>query len=164
MAKYWIEHWAGIPVEVDIASEFRYRTLLINERVLTVAISQSGETADTLAGIRRAKGLGSKIITICNVVGSTMTREADGTVYTMPARDGVASTKAFTAQLAALFLLPSIWALRKNAFPGKSRELGGALVGIANVIEAECRGCRKRSRPWWMAIMIAAIFPLSDAA
>ena len=82
VAKYWIERWAGIPVEVDIASEFRYRKLLIDERVLTVSISQSGETADTLAGIRLAKDLGSKIVTICNVVGSTMTREAHGTVYT----------------------------------------------------------------------------------
>ncbi|MEE4240450.1 MAG: glutamine--fructose-6-phosphate transaminase (isomerizing), partial [Desulfopila sp.] len=78
VAKYWIEKWAGIPVEVDIASEFRYRTLLIDDNVLTVAISQSGETADTLAGIRLARQLGSRVVTICNVVGSTMTREADG--------------------------------------------------------------------------------------
>ncbi len=139
VAKYWIEHWAGIPVEVDIASEFRYRTLLINERVLTVAISQSGETADTLAGIRRAKSLGSKIITICNVVGSTMTREADGTVYTHAGPEiGVASTKAFTAQLAALFLFTLyLGAQKKTLSMEKSRELGSALVGIAKVIEAE---------------------------
>lgn len=139
VAKYWIERWAGIPVEVDIASEFRYRTLLINERVLTVAISQSGETADTLAGIRRAKSLGSKIITICNVVGSTMTREADGTVYTHAGPEiGVASTKAFTAQLAALFLFTLyLGAQKKTLSMEKSRELGNALVGIAEVIEAE---------------------------
>jgi glutamine---fructose-6-phosphate transaminase (isomerizing) len=139
VAKYWIEHWAGIPVEVDIASEFRYRTLLINERVLTVAISQSGETADTLAGIRRAKSLGSKIITICNVVGSTMTREADGTVYTHAGPEiGVASTKAFTAQLAALFLFTLyLGAQKKTLSMEKSRELGNALVGIAKVIETE---------------------------
>ena len=105
VAKYWIEKYAGIPVEVDIASEFRYRHLLINERVLTIAISQSGETADTLAGIRMAKKLGSKVVTICNVVGSTMTREADGMVYTHAGPEiGVASTKAFISQLAALFL------------------------------------------------------------
>ncbi len=139
VAKYWIEHWAGIPVEVDIASEFRYRTLLINERVLTVAISQSGETADTLAGIRRAKSLGSKIITICNVVGSTMTREADGTVYTHAGPEiGVASTKAFTAQLAALFLFTLYLGTQKKTLSmEKSRELGNALVGIAKVIETE---------------------------
>ncbi len=139
VAKYWIEHWAGIPVEVDIASEFRYRRLLINERVLTVAISQSGETADTLAGIRLARKLGSKIVTICNVVGSTMTREADGTVYTHAGPEiGVASTKAFTAQLAALFLFTLyLGEQRKTISPEKRRELGQALIGIAQVIETE---------------------------
>jgi len=139
VAKYWIEHWAGIPVEVDIASEFRYRRLLINERVLTVAISQSGETADTLAGIRLAKKLGSKIVTICNVVGSTMTREADGTVYTHAGPEiGVASTKAFTAQLAALFLFTLyLGERRKTISPERRRELGQALIGIAHVIEDE---------------------------
>ena len=139
VAKYWIEHWVEIPVEVDIASEFRYRKLLINERVLTVAISQSGETADTLAGIRLAKKLGSKIITICNVVGSTMTREADGTVYTHAGPEiGVASTKAFTAQLAALFLFTLYLGEQKKAIDvEKRKELGQALIGIAAVIETE---------------------------
>lgn len=139
VAKYWIERWAQIPVEVDIASEFRYRKLLINERVLTIAISQSGETADTLAGIRLAKKLGSKIITICNVVGSTMTREADGTVYTHAGPEiGVASTKAFISQLAALFLFTLYLGEQKKTISAeKSRELGQALIGIAAVIEAE---------------------------
>ncbi len=139
VAKYWIENWVGIPVEVDIASEFRYRKLLINDRVLTVAISQSGETADTLAGIRLAKKLGSKIITICNVVGSTMTREADGTVYTHAGPEiGVASTKAFTAQLAALFLFTLYLGEQKKTISvEKRKELGEALIGIATVIETE---------------------------
>jgi len=139
VAKYWIERWAQIPVEVDIASEFRYRRLLLNERVLTVAISQSGETADTLAGIRLARKLGSKIITICNVVGSTMTREADGTIYTHAGPEiGVASTKAFTAQLAALFLFTLYLGERKKTITAdKSSELGQALIGIATVIETE---------------------------
>ncbi len=139
VAKYWIEQWAEIPVEVDIASEFRYRKLLINERVLTIAISQSGETADTLAGIRLAKQLGSKIITICNVVGSTMTREADGTVYTHAGPEiGVASTKAFTAQLAALFLFTLYLGQEKKTISAEKRcELGHALVGIAAVIATE---------------------------
>ncbi len=139
VAKYWIEHWVGIPVEVDIASEFRYRKLLISDRVLTVAISQSGETADTLAGIRLAKKLGSKIITICNVVGSTMTREADGTVYTHAGPEiGVASTKAFTAQLAALFLFTLYLGEQKKTIDvEKRRELGQAIIGIAAVIETE---------------------------
>ena len=139
VAKYWIERWAQIPVEVDIASEFRYRKLLISDRVLTVAISQSGETADTLAGIRLAKKLGSKIITICNVVGSTMTREADGTIYTHAGPEiGVASTKAFISQLAALFLFTLYLAEQKKSISAeKSRELGQALIGIATVIETE---------------------------
>ena len=139
VAKYWIEHWAQIPVEVDIASEFRYRKLLINERVLTVAISQSGETADTLAGIRLAKQLGAKIVTICNVVGSTMTREADGTIYTHAGPEiGVASTKAFISQLAALFLFTLYLAEQKKTIDAeKSRELGQALIDIATVIDTE---------------------------
>ena len=139
IAKYWIEKYARIPVEVDIASEFRYRNLLINERVLTVSISQSGETADTLAGIRRAKELGSKVVTICNVVGSTMTREADGTIYTHAGPEiGVASTKAFISQLAALFLFTLFLAGKKKTISGeKSRELGKALIDIAGVIDRE---------------------------
>lgn len=139
VAKYWIERWAGIPVEVDIASEFRYRKLLISERVLTVAISQSGETADTLAGIRLAKDLGSKIVTICNVVGSTMTREAHGTVYTHAGPEiGVASTKAFTSQLAALFLFTLYLAEKNGSMEQEQRMmLGKELIRLATVIEEE---------------------------
>lgn len=139
VAKYWIERWAKIPVEVDIASEFRYRKLLINERVLTVSISQSGETADTLAGIRLAKDLGSKIVTICNVVGSTMTREAHGTIYTHAGPEiGVASTKAFTSQLAALFLF-TLYLAEKNGNMEQEQRLllGKELIRVANVIEEE---------------------------
>lgn len=137
VAKYWIERWAGIPVEVDIASEFRYRKLLIDEKVLTVAISQSGETADTLAGIRLAKKLGSKIVTICNVVGSTMTREAHGTVYTHAGPEiGVASTKAFTSQLAALFLFTLFLAEKRGTLPAEKRlQMGKDLISLANVID-----------------------------
>jgi glutamine---fructose-6-phosphate transaminase (isomerizing) len=139
VAKYWIEQYARIPVEVDIASEFRYRRLLINERVLTISISQSGETADTLAGIRIAKELGSKIITICNVVGSTMTREAHGTVYTHAGPEiGVASTKAFVSQLAALFLLTLYLGQKRGTIDGDlARMLGLELIGIAAVVEKE---------------------------
>ena len=139
VAKYWIEKYANITVEVDIASEFRYRHLLVNERVLTIAISQSGETADTLAGIRKAKELGSKIITICNVVGSTMTREADGTIYTHAGPEiGVASTKAFISQLAALFLFTLYLGQKKGTISlAKSVEFGKELINIAGVIETE---------------------------
>lgn len=139
VAKYWIEHWAGIPVEVDIASEFRYRSLLINDRTLTVSISQSGETADTLAGVRLAKELGSRIVTICNVVGSTMTREAHGVIYTHCGPEiGVASTKAFTSQLAALFLFTLYLAEQRGSIAlEKRQELGQALIDIARVINEE---------------------------
>ncbi len=139
VAKYWIEKYANIPVEVDIASEFRYRHLLINKRVLTISISQSGETADTLAGIRIAKEMGSKIITICNVVGSTMTREAHGTIYTHAGPEiGVASTKAFVSQLAALFLFTLYLAQKKQTISRElGLELGLELIGIAGVVERE---------------------------
>jgi len=104
-----------------------------------VSISQSGETADTLAGIRLAKKLGSKVITICNVVGSTMTREADGTIYTHAGPEiGVASTKAFISQLAALFLFTLFLAQKKGTLsPGKSREMGKNLIDIAGVVDRE---------------------------
>lgn len=146
VAKYWIEKFAKIPVEVDIASEFRYRSLLVNERVLTVSISQSGETADTLAGIRLAKSLGSRVVTICNVVGSTMTREADGTIYTHAGPEiGVASTKAFTSQLAALFLLTlHLSEQKKTISTDERKELGKALIAIGQVIEQELPKVQKQ--------------------
>ncbi len=104
--KAMIEKLARLPVEVDYGSEFRYRDPIIDKDVLTIVISQSGETADTLAAQREAKQKGSKTIAICNVIGSMVTREAAGTILTHAGPEiGVASTKAFTAQLTALFLL-----------------------------------------------------------
>ena len=136
-AKYWIEKYVKIPVEVDIASEFRYRHLLVDESVLTISISQSGETADTLAGIRRAAAMGSKVLTVCNVVGSTMTREADGTIYTHAGPEiGVASTKAFTSQLAALYLFTLYLAQVRNSIDDEQRrELGQHLIDCAQAVE-----------------------------
>jgi glucosamine--fructose-6-phosphate aminotransferase (isomerizing) len=104
--KFMIERLARIPVEVDYGSEFRYRDPILGKDTLTVVISQSGETADTLAAQREAKQKGSKTLAICNVVGSMITREAAGTIITHAGPEiGVASTKAFTGQLTALFLL-----------------------------------------------------------
>jgi glutamine---fructose-6-phosphate transaminase (isomerizing) len=104
--KFMIEKLARVPVEVDYGSEFRYRDPIISSDMLTVVISQSGETADTLAAQREAKQHGSKTLAICNVVGSMMTREAAGTLMTHAGPEiGVASTKAFTSQLTALFIL-----------------------------------------------------------
>jgi glucosamine--fructose-6-phosphate aminotransferase (isomerizing) len=104
--KFMIEKLARIPVEVDYGSEFRYRDPIVADDTLTVVISQSGETADTLAALREAKQKGSKTLAICNVVGSMITREAGSAIYTHAGPEiGVASTKAFTCQLTGLFLL-----------------------------------------------------------
>jgi glucosamine--fructose-6-phosphate aminotransferase (isomerizing) len=106
IGKYLVEAFARLPVEVEIASEFRYRRPVLDGRVLTVPISQSGETADTLAALREARERGSWVVAICNVVGSSVAREADGVLYTRAGIEiGVASTKAFTAQLTAVILL-----------------------------------------------------------
>jgi len=104
--KFMIEQLARIPVEVDYGSEFRYRNPIVTPDSLTIVISQSGETADTLAAQREAKQKGSKTLAICNVVGSMITREASGSIYTHAGPEiGVASTKAFTCQLTALAIL-----------------------------------------------------------
>jgi glutamine---fructose-6-phosphate transaminase (isomerizing) len=105
IGKYMIESIAKIPVEVDIASEFRYRSPIINHDDLMIVITQSGETADTLAAQREAKNLGAFVLSICNVLGSTSSREADAVFYTHSGPEiGVASTKAFTTQIVGLFL------------------------------------------------------------
>src|ERR1044072_9018044 len=103
--KYMIEQLARVPVEVDYASEFRYRDPVMTEKTLLLVISQSGETADTIAALREAKERGSKVLAVCNVQGSMITRESDGTILTHAGPEiGVASTKAFTSQMIALYL------------------------------------------------------------
>jgi glucosamine--fructose-6-phosphate aminotransferase (isomerizing) len=105
IGKYMIEGLVRIPVEVDVASEFRYRDPIVRTGDLMISISQSGETADTLAAQREAKRMGAKVLTICNVVGSTSSREADAVFYTHSGPEiGVASTKAFTTQIVGLYL------------------------------------------------------------
>ncbi|ARO13259.1 glutamine--fructose-6-phosphate aminotransferase [Propionibacterium freudenreichii] len=106
VAKYAIEHWVRIPCEVELASEFRYRDPIVDSQTLCVAISQSGETADTLQAIRHAREQGAKVIAICNTNGSTIPRESDAVIYTYAGPEiGVASTKGFTTQLIACYLL-----------------------------------------------------------
>ena len=106
VGKFLLEQLAGIPTEVDYGSEYRYRSPIADDKTLTVVITQSGETADTLAALREAKSKGARSVAICNVVGSMATREADGTLYTHAGPEiGVASTKAFTCQLVALHIL-----------------------------------------------------------
>jgi len=104
--KYMLEELVGIPVNVDVSSEFRYRRQIIGSGTLVITVTQSGETADTLAGLREAKIYGGKVISICNVVGSSIARESDGVIYTHAGPEiGVASTKAYTAQLMIFYLL-----------------------------------------------------------
>ena len=106
VGKFLIESLARVPVDVDYGSEYRYRDPIVSKNTLAIVITQSGETADTLAALREAKKKGARSIAICNVVGSMATRETEGTVYTHAGPEiGVASTKAFTSQLVALHLL-----------------------------------------------------------
>ena len=106
VAKYAIEHWVKLPTEVDIASEFRYRDPVLNERTLCVGVSQSGETLDTSEAMREAKRLGAKVLVVSNVVDSSMARAADGVLYTRAGPEiGVASTKCHLAQIVALEVL-----------------------------------------------------------
>ncbi|MDD6461984.1 MAG: glutamine--fructose-6-phosphate transaminase (isomerizing), partial [Bifidobacteriaceae bacterium] len=106
VAKYAIEHWVRIPVEVELASEFRYRDPILTPRTLVVAISQSGETMDTLMALRHAREQGSRVLAICNTQGSSIPRESDAVLYTHAGPEiAVASTKAFLAQITAAYLL-----------------------------------------------------------
>ncbi|MDD6920561.1 MAG: glutamine--fructose-6-phosphate transaminase (isomerizing) [Eubacteriales bacterium] len=106
IGKYTIEKFAGIPVEVDVASEFRYRDPFVDDKTLFIAISQSGETLDTLAALREAKSKGARILSVVNVVGSSVARESDDVFYTWAGPEiSVASTKAYTTQLACMYLL-----------------------------------------------------------
>src|SRR4029077_18835812 len=121
--KYMIEQLARVNVDVDYASEFRYRDPVLDENTLLLVISQSGETADTIAALREVKERGVKVLSICNVQGSMVTREADGTILTHAGPEiGVASTKAFTAQMIALYLLGLyLGQLRGTLSPEQSR-------------------------------------------
>jgi len=135
--KFMIEKLARIPVEVDYGSEFRYRDPILDSKTLTVCISQSGETADTLAAQREAKQKGSPTLAICNVMGSMVTREAAGTLLTHAGPEiGVASTKAFTSQLASLVLLASyLGQIRGKLSPEAARHLMLEFTRIPHKIE-----------------------------
>jgi glucosamine--fructose-6-phosphate aminotransferase (isomerizing) len=135
--KFMIERLAQLPAEVDYGSEFRYRDPIIGKKSLAIAISQSGETADTLAAEREARQKGAKILAICNVVGSMLTREANGTIYTHAGPEiGVASTKAFTGQLTALMLTALYLAqVRGKLTPAAAKSLMQDLTRIPHKIE-----------------------------
>ena len=135
--KFMIESLARVPVEVDYASEWRYRDPIVEPDTITLVISQSGETADTIAAQREAKTKGSKTLAICNVVGSMITREAAGTIYTHAGPEiGVASTKAFTAQLTALYIFAMYLAqLREAMTADQSRKSMLELTRIPGKLE-----------------------------
>jgi len=106
IAKYAVEHWANLPCEVELASEFRYRDPILDGRTLVIAISQSGETLDTLMAVQHAREMGARVLAICNTVGSTIAREADAVLYTRAGPEiGVAATKSFLTQLVAVYLV-----------------------------------------------------------
>jgi len=136
--KFMIEKLAQMPAEVDYGSEFRYRDPIIDSKSLAIAISQSGETADTLAAEREARQKGAKVLGICNVVGSMLTREANGTIYTHAGPEiGVASTKAFTGQLTALMLTALYLAqVRGKLTPASAQSLMQELTRVPHKIES----------------------------
>jgi glutamine---fructose-6-phosphate transaminase (isomerizing) len=137
VGKFMIERLARVPVEVDYGSEYRYRHPIVTPRTLAIVITQSGETADTLAALREAKRDGAASIAVCNVVGSMATRETDGTVYTHAGPEiGVASTKAFTSQLVALYLLGLRLAQARGALSAQqSRPHVDALLQLPLLLE-----------------------------
>src|SRR5215475_10260663 len=141
VGKFMIERLARLPVEVDYGSEYRYRSPIVSSNTLAVVITQSGETADTLAALREAKRLGAASVAICNVVGSMATRETDGTLYTHAGPEiGVASTKAFTSQLVALYLLALRLAQVRGALtPEASKPHVDALLQLPHLLEETLR-------------------------
>ncbi|GJF29329.1 glutamine--fructose-6-phosphate aminotransferase [isomerizing] [Kitasatospora sp. NE20-6] len=141
IAKYAIEHWTRIPCEVEVASEFRYRDPIMDDRTLVVAISQSGETMDTLMALRHAREQGAKVLAICNTNGSTIPRESDAVLYTHAGPEvAVASTKAFLTQLVACYLVALYLGQVRGTkwgdeIVGIIRELGDAPRAIEQVLE-----------------------------
>ena len=161
VAKYAIEHWCRIPVEVELAHEFRYRDPVVDERTLVVAISQSGETMDTLMAVRHAREQGAHTLAIVNTHGSTIPRESDAVLYTHAGPEiAVASTKAFLAQITAAYLLGLFLAqLRGNKFPDEIgetlRELRAMPEKIQEVLD---RSGRVREIARWMADTQSVLF------
>ncbi|WP_225753021.1 glutamine--fructose-6-phosphate transaminase (isomerizing) [Actinotalea sp. Marseille-Q4924] len=137
VAKYAIEHWCRIPVEVELAHEFRYRDPVVNSRTLVVAVSQSGETMDTLMAVRHAREQGAKVVAIVNTHGSTIPRESDAVLYTHAGPEvAVASTKAFLAQITAAYLLGLYLAqLRGTKFPDEIAEVLADLRAMPDKIQ-----------------------------
>lgn len=137
VARYAIEHWCRIPTEVELAHEFRYRDPIVNNRTLVVAVSQSGETMDTLMAVRHAREQGAKVVAICNTVGSSIPREADASLYTYAGPEiAVASTKAFISQIVAAYLLALYLAqVRGDKYADEIRQIIAELQDMPEKIQ-----------------------------
>ena len=152
VAKETFEVWARLPSEIEISSEFRYREPVIDDKSLVVAITQSGETADTLAGVKEAKKRGARVIAITNAVGSSVTREADGVIYTHAGPEiGVAATKTLTSQMSALYVLALYLAqVRKKISVQDIQKIAKELQGLPAKVEqvlkidGEVKECAKK--------------------
>jgi glucosamine--fructose-6-phosphate aminotransferase (isomerizing) len=161
VAKYAIEHWCRIPCEVELAHEFRYRDPVVNSRTLVVAISQSGETMDTIMAVRHAREQGSRVIAICNTHGSTIPRESDAALYTHAGPEiAVASTKAFLAQITACYLLGLYLAeLRGNKDAAEVKEVLDQLQAMPDKIQKVLDGLGQvRQMARWMADTRSVLF------
>lgn len=161
VAKYAIEHWCRIPVEVELAHEFRYRDPVVNERTLVVAVSQSGETMDTLMAVRHAREQGAKVLAIVNTHGSTIPREADAVLYTHAGPEiAVASTKAFLSQITAAYLLGLYLAqLRGNMYADEVGAILAELRAMPDKIQQVLdRAGRVREIARWMVDTQSVLF------
>jgi glucosamine--fructose-6-phosphate aminotransferase (isomerizing) len=147
IGRYAIEEWARLPVEIDIASEYRYRNPVVGPGDLVIGVSQSGETADTLAAMRLARERGATVLAITNTRGSQATRDADGVLYTRAGLEiGVAATKTFVCQVAVLYLLGLRLAELRGTLPAERiTELVGELKGLAHCIDEVVEDCQART-------------------
>jgi len=148
--RYWVEQFARLPAQAELASEVRYREPVFSETDLVVAVSQSGETADTLAAVRAAREQGARILAVANVLDSAIPRGADGALYTHAGPEiGVASTKAFTTQLAVLLLLAAYLGRRRGVLdPDKTRAIQSALMGVPTLMR---RTLERKDSVWEIA-------------
>src|SRR5690606_10126649 len=146
VGRYAIERWARIPVEMDIASEYRYRDPVLDESDLVIGITQSGETADTLAAMRLARERGARVLALTNVMGSQATRDADTVLFTRAGIEiGVAATKTFTSQVAAIYLFALWLAQQRGTLPAaRIGELIGELRAMPNLIKETIRSTDSR--------------------
>jgi glutamine---fructose-6-phosphate transaminase (isomerizing) len=148
VGRYAIEEWARVPVEMDVASEYRYRNPVVGDDDLVIGITQSGETADTLAAMRLARERGAKVLAITNIMGSQATRDADAVLYTRSGMEiSVAATKTFVAQVAVMYLLGLRLAELRGTMPaGRLAELVSEMKSLPSKIEATIAGCEDEVR------------------